>query len=147
MVKLKSLLRTFSWRSLSSRSPSRLLNANWIVWNAYFKNLPISCVFRSHNTVLFLPQVLGDRIPHLSPSPFFFPVFYFLFGIFVINLCYIIREISLFPPVYYPVPATFNINIRGFNSRNIRVRIPWSVLYYRYCTSDPRCMSVLLTSF
>jgi hypothetical protein len=40
-------------------------------------------------------QVLGDRIP-----PFFvkknFPVFFFLFGIFVINLCYIIREISLF---------------------------------------------------
>ena len=36
------------------------------------------------------PQVLGDRIP-----PFFvkkhFPVFFFLFGIFVINLCYIIR--------------------------------------------------------
>ena len=65
-------------------------------------------------------QVLGDRIP-----PFFvkkkFPVFFFLFGIFVINLCYIIREISLFhiireislfPPVYYPAPATININIR-----------------------------------
>jgi hypothetical protein len=37
----------------------------------------------------FQPQVLGDRIP-----PFFvkkkFPVFFFLFGIFVINLCYII---------------------------------------------------------
>ncbi|CAB9540042.1 hypothetical protein BROOK1789B_1019 [Bathymodiolus brooksi thiotrophic gill symbiont] len=49
-----------------------------------------------------------------------FPVFFFLFGIFVINLCYIIREISLFhiireislfPPVYYPAPATININI------------------------------------
>ena len=37
-----------------------------------------------------------------------FPVFFFLF---VINLCYIIREISLFPPVYYPAPATININI------------------------------------
>ena len=49
-----------------------------------------------------------------------FPVFFFLFGIFVINLCYIIREISLFhiireislfPPVYHPAPATININI------------------------------------
>jgi hypothetical protein len=66
-----------------------------------------------------------------------FTVFFFLFGIFVINLCYIIREISLFhiireislfhiireislfhiireislfPPVYYPAPATININ-------------------------------------
>jgi hypothetical protein len=39
------------------------------------------------------------------------PLFFFLFGIFVINLCYIIREISLFPPVYYPAPATININI------------------------------------
>ena len=86
---------------------------------------------------LFIAQVLGDRIP-----PFFgkkkFPVFFFLFGIFVINLCYIIREISLFHiireislfhiireislfhiireisvflPVYYPAPATININI------------------------------------
>jgi hypothetical protein len=57
-----------------------------------------------------IPQVLGDRIP-----PFFVkknvPVFFFLFGIFVINLCYIIREISLFLPVYYPAPATININI------------------------------------
>ena len=58
-------------------------------------------------------------------SPLFFvkkkiPVFFFLFGIFVINLCYIIREISLFHiireislflPVYYPAPATININI------------------------------------
>ena len=65
------------------------------------------------------PLVLGDRIP-----PFFvkkkFPVFSFLFGISVINLCYIIREISLFHiireislflPVYYPAPATININI------------------------------------
>ena len=56
--------------------------------------------------------------------PFFrkkkFPVFFFLFGICVINLCYInrdislfhiIREISLFPQVYYPAPATTNINI------------------------------------
>jgi hypothetical protein len=53
------------------------------------------------NTNVFLvdmplrPQILGDRIP-----PFFvknkFPVFFLLFGIFVINLCYIIREISLF---------------------------------------------------
>jgi hypothetical protein len=43
-----------------------------------------------------------------------------LFGIFVINLCYIIREISLFhiireislfPEVYYPAPATTKINI------------------------------------
>jgi hypothetical protein len=70
----------------------------------------------------FIAQVLGDRI-----HPFFvknkFPVFFFLFGIFVINLCYIIREISLFHiireislfhireislflPVYYPAPAT-----------------------------------------
>jgi len=49
-----------------------------------------------------------------------FPVFFFLFGIFVINLCYIIREISLFhiireislfPLVYYPAPATINITI------------------------------------
>jgi hypothetical protein len=48
-------------------------------------------------------------------APFFrekkIPRFFFLFGIFVINLCYIIREISLFPPVYYPAPATININI------------------------------------
>ena len=59
---------------------------------------------------LFKSQVLGDRIP-----PFFvkkkFPVFFVLFGIFVINMCYIIREISLFLPVYYPAPVTININI------------------------------------
>jgi hypothetical protein len=50
-----------------------------------------------------------------------FPVFFFLFGIFVINLCYIIREISLFhiireislfPPAYYPAPATIWIPIK-----------------------------------
>ena len=69
--------------------------------------------------LLNFTQVLGDRIP-----PFFVkknvPVFFFLFGIFMINLCYIIREISLFhiireisllPPVCYPAPATININI------------------------------------
>ena len=69
--------------------------------------------------IAVIPQVLGDRIP-----PFFvkknFPFIFFLLGIFVINLCYIIREISLFHiirefslflPVYYPPPATININI------------------------------------
>ena len=71
----------------------------------------------------FIAQVLGDRIPPFSVKNKF-PVFFFLFGIFVINLCYIIREISLFHisreislfhiireislflPVYYPAPAT-----------------------------------------
>ena len=66
-----------------------------------------------------IPQVLGDRIPPFCVEKKFL-VFFFLFGIFVINLCYIIREISLFhiireispfPQVYYPAPATTNINI------------------------------------
>ena len=73
-----------------------------------------------------------NRIP-----PFFvknkFPVYFFLFGIFVINLCYIIgeislfhiiREISLFLPVYYPGPATININILEGN------QLLWADLHF-----------------
>jgi hypothetical protein len=75
------------------------------------------CMMFSVN--IFKSQVLGDRIPSFFVKKKF-PVFFFLFGIFVINLCYIIREISLFhiireislfPQVYYPAPATININI------------------------------------
>ena len=73
-----------------------------------------------------VPILFSDRVHRYSgigsliwaSLPFFREIFHSFFsGIFVINLCYIIRgisifhiirEISLFPPVYYPDPATIN---------------------------------------
>ena len=114
----------------------------------YICDLCITCKKNYNKITIFYLKFMKD-IPIVMTTgtrgqdpPFFrekkIPRFFFLFGIFVINLCYIIREISLFHiireislfhiireislfhiireislflPVYYPAPATININI------------------------------------
>jgi hypothetical protein len=63
--------------------------------NEYRLNSRTKSPFMTEKQVEKCPQVLGDRIPPSFVKKIF-PVFFFFFGIFVINLCYIIREISLF---------------------------------------------------